>query len=579
MPIEASVTQISDLDATYPANTDAKSQGAPSLRYVKTAVKSLLASGGSAQVGFIASGTGASTLTTQSKLRERISCLDFGADSTGTSDCSTAFGNAATAASGKTLRIPAGTYKFTVNTTLNCDLKFDRGAKLLAATGVTITIGGFIQAPIRQQIFDWAGTGAFSISSDRLVHARWFGAVPTGGTDNTAFVQKAVDSIGLGVVFFTAGTYEFHTAVSVAKSRIGFVGEGSESTILTKKSLTGNIFTFSPTDVTTTNIADFVIRDLCFQTATGDVHTNGAFITLLGCQRVRMRDCLLLNPFYGVIVRSSTSVDLYNVDSFSTGAASFTGQAHFLFDEDNTAVKRQPANVFVTNCHGRGPSGSYVMTYGFLVRASDGIWFNGCYAGANATADLGVLPLNADTQLTGLKVNNCWFDPVDTSGYGVRISGATSGLYGLMTFSDCTISGGLTGVSGVSISPTAGTTLYGVKINNNLFMYWASHGINVAGNGTVSVRGLTVTGNTFVECAETSGSNITLDDVKQFTVTGNTAGYQDDGTASGADYGLAIAAGCDEFAVTSNAFTGNTTGGVSDSSGGGANKSVANNVA
>src|SRR5712664_3128540 len=44
--------------------------------------------------GFTQSGTGASALTVQGKLREQISVVDFGADSTGIVDSSTAFQNA-----------------------------------------------------------------------------------------------------------------------------------------------------------------------------------------------------------------------------------------------------------------------------------------------------------------------------------------------------------------------------------------------------------------------------------------------------------------------------------------------------
>lgn len=580
MPIETSVTLIADLNASYPENADVASKGSDHIRNVKTAMKSLntsSATAGAAQVGFLQSGTGAlTTRKVQDKLRERITVTDFDVDTTGVADCSTGFTNAATAASGKTLRIPAGTYKISTNTTLNCDLVFDRGAKLVA-TNATVTIGGYIQAPIRQQVFDWSGTGAYSISSDRMVHARWFGANPTGGNDNQAAVQKAVDSIGLGIVHFTAGTYEFNSAVSVAKSRVGFTGEGLESTILTKKSLTGNVFTFQPADITTTTIADLTIRDLTFQTAAGDVHTNGAFVMFFGCQRVRMLNCLMTDPCYGVIVRSSANVELFNVQGVDTGAASFTGQAHFLFDEDSTAVKREPSNAFVTNCMGRGVAGSYVTLYGALIQASDGIWFDGCYFGSKATADIGFSPKNADSQITGVKIDNCWCDPVGASGHGIRFGGATSDYYGLTTITNCHIAGGLSGASGIHIVPTAGTTIVGLKIDNNLFFQWNSSGINVTGNGTTSVRGLTVNGNTFIDCGATSGSNIVLDDVTHFSINGNVGGYKLNGAASGADYGAVIAAGCTEFTLNGNAFTGNAVGGVSDGSGG-VTKSVANNV-
>jgi hypothetical protein len=72
----------------------------------------LAASDGSSLVGFIQAGTGAVATTVQTKLRESVSVLDFGADPTGASDSATAFTTALTAAiaANKTLCIPSGTY-------------------------------------------------------------------------------------------------------------------------------------------------------------------------------------------------------------------------------------------------------------------------------------------------------------------------------------------------------------------------------------------------------------------------------------------------------------------------------------
>lgn len=74
----------------------------------------LSAADGSSLVGFVQSGTGATPRTAQSKQREVVSVLDFGADPTGVADSSSAFSNAATraGADGQVL-VPAGTYLLT----------------------------------------------------------------------------------------------------------------------------------------------------------------------------------------------------------------------------------------------------------------------------------------------------------------------------------------------------------------------------------------------------------------------------------------------------------------------------------
>ena len=69
---------------------------------------SLAASSGSSLVGFIAAGAGAVARTAQSKMRDIVSIADFGADSTGLTDSTTAFNNAQVAS--KNIYIPPGTY-------------------------------------------------------------------------------------------------------------------------------------------------------------------------------------------------------------------------------------------------------------------------------------------------------------------------------------------------------------------------------------------------------------------------------------------------------------------------------------
>lgn len=72
----------------------------------------------SANVTFLQAGAGAVDRTVQSKLRDTINALDFGADPTGGVDATTAFQNALNAAAGKTLYIPDGTYVVTTMLTM-----------------------------------------------------------------------------------------------------------------------------------------------------------------------------------------------------------------------------------------------------------------------------------------------------------------------------------------------------------------------------------------------------------------------------------------------------------------------------
>lgn len=75
----------------------------------------LLASSGSGSVGYLPAGTGAVARTVQTKLRESVSVTDFGADSTGVADSTTAIVNAIAAAktSGGIVFFPRGKYRVT----------------------------------------------------------------------------------------------------------------------------------------------------------------------------------------------------------------------------------------------------------------------------------------------------------------------------------------------------------------------------------------------------------------------------------------------------------------------------------
>lgn len=67
-------------------------------------------SSGSSLVGFLQAGSGATSRTVQSKLRESVSVLDFGADSTGAADSTTAIQSAINSGAAR-IYFPAGTYK------------------------------------------------------------------------------------------------------------------------------------------------------------------------------------------------------------------------------------------------------------------------------------------------------------------------------------------------------------------------------------------------------------------------------------------------------------------------------------
>jgi hypothetical protein len=102
---------------------------------------------GSNLVGYKPAGTGAVATTVQAKLRQNVSVLDYGADSTGVASSVTAF-NAALL-NGGTVYVPSGTYKLDGKVTLSID-----GTTLLMAAKTTLNVSGVaaIQSPFGAQI-------------------------------------------------------------------------------------------------------------------------------------------------------------------------------------------------------------------------------------------------------------------------------------------------------------------------------------------------------------------------------------------------------------------------------------------
>jgi lysophospholipase L1-like esterase len=95
---------------------------------------------GASLVGWIQSGAGAVLRLVQDKLRERVSVKDFGADSTGVANSSTAFSNAGNAAS--TVIVPDGTYL------LNSDVT--SSATYVLGAAVSFTGAGVLYAPVNR---------------------------------------------------------------------------------------------------------------------------------------------------------------------------------------------------------------------------------------------------------------------------------------------------------------------------------------------------------------------------------------------------------------------------------------------
>jgi len=120
-----------------------------------TTLATLAASGGSALVGYLPSGTGAVATTVQTKLRESVSVRDFGAIGDGVADDTAAIQAAANYAASinGTLYADSGTYKITSTVTISCNCEMSAALFNVNASLVSVCIiVGSTTAEIRARV-------------------------------------------------------------------------------------------------------------------------------------------------------------------------------------------------------------------------------------------------------------------------------------------------------------------------------------------------------------------------------------------------------------------------------------------
>lgn len=516
--------------------------------------------------------------------RQYINVLNYSATGDGTTDDTSYVQAARTAAVGKTLRFPSGTYRMTATTVFNCDVSFDPGAVLHVESG-SMTFVKPVHAPIRSKIFTWV-SGNITMLANHKPSVMWFGALGNAANDDGPAVQKCYDAVSsqAAVPYFPSGSFLVNQKIAVTNSRTGIAGESSGSTIIRKGILNDDLFLFYSGTPSST-LFHVNVRGVSFDTGAAAVHTAGAMLHIAAANRVSVSGVYIGNPYIGIKLASVANAYLDDVDSSNDGGLAFQGYAHIELTELTGAAKRQPTNVFLTNVRTRGPDLDYPSDYGLLVRAADGVWVNNCYFGQNAIADIRTFPANADTQLTGLMINNTWLDPVGPAGSAFSMVGGSTAAYGYTQMTGCRLAGGNSGLSGIRILTTAGFGLQWLQFAGNTISNFTSHGILIDANGTPGVETamqVKISGNSIHSCGNTSGSGITIASTKYFSITDNSVGFNladaamtDPLTATTADYGIAIASTCDYYLVTGNMVMGNTAD-ISDA--GGPNKLVSNNL-
>ncbi|QTD89473.1 hypothetical protein [Burkholderia anthina] len=136
---------------------------------------------------FMQAGAGAALRTPQQKMMETVTPFDFVGSN---SDYSVQITKAA--AVHPTIKVPPGDYPILSSMNLtNVSLAFDRGARLLPAAGVSVSLGA-ISAGL-YPIFGGDGTCTVSNLTER-VYPEWWGAIGNNATADHVAVKAAIDN-------------------------------------------------------------------------------------------------------------------------------------------------------------------------------------------------------------------------------------------------------------------------------------------------------------------------------------------------------------------------------------------------
>lgn len=119
------------------------------------------------------------------------------------------------------------------NTTFGGHLEFICDGRITLSNGVTLTLNGYVEAPLRE-VFDRSDTGTGTLNgspSNNIWHPEWFGAIPNDNSDDgieSNWLGSVVNNFGGGTIRYGNGVYNMYRQTSIYSNTHV---EGSGSTV------------------------------------------------------------------------------------------------------------------------------------------------------------------------------------------------------------------------------------------------------------------------------------------------------------------------------------------------------------
>jgi len=435
--------------------------------------------------------------------------------------------------------------------------------------------GGFIQA----------GTGAVQRTVESklqdIVSVKDFGAVGDGVTDDTAAIQAAIDyALSLnpipggagpagrmaisGSVYLPRGKYKVSSTLNIDENGFVLFGDGKDSSVLYRTTDYGDTIKISRdrnVSPTTNNTFYVTIRELSFESlnriTTDSSHINAVAVIYLNIRDVQFKDgayrCMDLVGCANFLIENcvyhQSNTQLYNGYTAPTGSAFMRVRGN---NSGSTFYTTLTGTGRINECKCVVSTGATQtpFEYSYRIGIADGIWMQNCYGRQSAISDFGLVPYDAFSRLTGMRINDCWSDLCrGTSLLMQDTTGGTSPQFD-HKISGFTANGSSYATNGLVID---NPNLSNVIVTDSFFGPAQREGIYLKN----FIKAVKISNCVTYNCnlAGVAGTaDLRIDNgLKQFTITNNHLGGNFNTDANGpTDHGIVIGTGCTRFSITGN---------------------------
>lgn len=380
--------------------------------------------------------------------------------------------------------------------------------------------------------------GRWKLQLTAALSAKQFGAKIDGSTDDTAAINRAL-ATGLDV-YLPKGTTVISSGLTSSSAQHLF-GDGRELSVI---QVNGNGY-----DALTLSGSYSGVRDLSF-TATA-ARTSNAYVKFSAATRGNfVQRVKTTNAFYGIwIAANAVITTIEDVEMAST--APTNGIGIFIAGGNDT---------FLTRVIMDAPVASQPMC-GVRIKSSQATWMTDCdmiHQGRGIQIDP---DHSAGDLVTWCFFENCACDLGTSDGLIVNPqNGATvKGLF----FNNCWFSSSLHGVN-LLFGAGSGNAIDGVFFNNCTLFNNNNQGAVITNGANLEFNNCRVSGNSQSSSGTYAGLEF-ANNIVSFAVRGTRSGAIA-GFANTQSWGLLLGTGCDQYVITDNNFTGNSSGAAADNS-------------